>query len=68
MPRRPLAYGSVDQRLRDYVRAAEKMLSQTCRELWCLGMNKDGSPKHPLYVRGDTPLVRYKLPGEETAK
>lgn len=25
----------------------------------CLGMNKDRSPKHPLYVRGDSPLVRF---------
>lgn len=25
--------------------------------MWCLGMNRDGSPKHPLYVKGDTQLV-----------
>lgn len=26
-------------------------------ELMCLGVTKGGSPRHPLYVRGDTPLV-----------
>lgn len=25
----------------------------------CLGVTKAGHPKHPLYVRGDTPLVPY---------
>lgn len=30
------------------------------RPLMCLDMNKDGSPKHPLYVAGDTPLKEWK--------
>lgn len=27
--------------------------------LWCLGTTKAGHPRHPLYVRGDTPLVPF---------
>jgi hypothetical protein len=27
--------------------------------MWCLGTNKEGSPKHPLYVTGAQALVRY---------
>jgi hypothetical protein len=29
------------------------------RELWCLGTTKDGHPRHPLYVAGKQPLVRW---------
>lgn len=29
----------------------------------CLVINKDGSPKHPLYVRGDQPLIPYQMIG-----
>ena len=28
----------------------------------CLGTAKNGSPRHPLYVRGDEPLVRWVAP------
>jgi hypothetical protein len=31
-------------------------------ELFCLGINDGGSPKHPLYLRKDAPLVRWEMP------
>lgn len=27
--------------------------------LWCLGKTKHGAPKHPLYIKGDTPLIEF---------
>lgn len=26
---------------------------------WCLGVTKDGSPRHPLYIKRTQPLVRW---------
>jgi len=29
------------------------------KDMFCLGITKDGQPRHPLYVKGDTVLVPY---------
>lgn len=33
---------------------------QRLRNVLCLGATKAGAPKHPLYVRGDQPLIRWQ--------
>jgi hypothetical protein len=35
------------------------MLAATGVRLMCLGVTKDGSPRHPLYVKADAPLLPY---------
>lgn len=39
-------------------RNVERMLQH--RQLGCLGTNQDGSPMHPLYIKGDTALQVYR--------
>lgn len=45
----------------DKYRVAEvrRILRATRKPLLCLGHNKDRSPRHPLYLRADTPLVPW---------
>lgn len=38
----------------------ETDLREAGEDLYCLGVNKDGTPKHPLYLRKDTPLQRWR--------
>ena len=32
------------------------------KDVYCLGITKDGQPRHPLYVKGDTSLVPFFSP------
>lgn len=55
-----LAWGAhpfARQRAQDVTKMLKNLPAK--KTLLCLGTTKDGSPRHPLYVRGDQPLVEY---------
>ncbi|MGY3690193.1 hypothetical protein ACVIGA_000273 [Bradyrhizobium sp. USDA 3240] len=54
------AWGNLHRNLVHFAVDAEDALLRDGHEMWCLGLNKGGTPKHPLYVRGYTPLIRFK--------
>ena len=55
-----LAYGKLHKRLRERGAEVCRMLTQKGYELHALMLNADGSPRHPLYIRGDA--VPTKIP------
>jgi len=50
--------------------AARRWLPEACRaygmRLLCLGTTQNGSPRHPLYVRGDQPFFGFGLQERHT--
>ena len=54
-----LAYGNLPKLLSPYALQVVMVLRGKGKELWTLGKNRSGSPKHPLYVRGDAPLIKF---------
>jgi len=54
-----LCHGKLNRALAPAGKALVEALRQDGVSLWCFGTNGDGSPKHPLYLRADTPLVPY---------
>jgi hypothetical protein len=55
-----LCHGKLNKALAPAGKAIVEALKADGTELWCFGTNGDGSPKHPLYLRLDTPLVRFE--------
>ncbi|KKK89145.1 hypothetical protein LCGC14_2736060 [marine sediment metagenome] len=54
-----LAYGRLHPRFAGIVDSTLSALEQTGKPLHCLGRNKDGSAKHPLYLAKTTPLQPF---------
>lgn len=54
-----LCHGKLNKALAQSGRDIVAALQADSIDLWCFGTNADGSPKHPLYLRADTPLVRF---------
>lgn len=56
------AWGSIETRYRPRLSWSSRIkavLSQVNQPVWCLGKTQDGSPRHPLYVKGDTELIPF---------
>lgn len=54
-----ICYGNLHPKLQVHADAAVTALREAGHDLWCLGLTeKHKRPRHPLYVKGDTELVR----------
>lgn len=54
-----LAFGVLPLFIRKFALETLEVLRRDGAVLHCLGVTADGSPRHPLYVRSDTPLVEW---------
>jgi hypothetical protein len=52
------AWGSLHKPLRTFAKSVELMLNKHL--VYCLGTTKDGSPRHPLYVRNAAQLSLWR--------
>lgn len=55
-----MCFGKVNRALEGAARETVAALKDAGIPMWCFGTNKDGSPKHPLYLAANTPLVRFQ--------
>jgi hypothetical protein len=50
------AWGKLPRSLQQYAIHVENLLRMAKIPIYCLGTTKEGFPRHPLYVDGDTPF------------
>lgn len=53
-------WGAVDPQIAGYFDQAVKLYRDNGIALHCLGTTKHGAPRHPLYLRADSPLTLWK--------
>lgn len=54
-------HGSYSNRDRSMKTLLNSVGPEMYQRVVCLGMTKDGHPKHPLYIRADQPFVPFSL-------
>lgn len=59
-----MAYGRLHKRFAPVVEEVVAAIAATGKPLRCFGLNKDGSAKHPLYLRKDAALTEFPLPSK----
>jgi hypothetical protein len=62
-----LAFGKLHKRFGPLVGRVLTAMRATGKPLKCFGLNKDGSAKHPLYLRKDSQLIDFPVPDETAA-
>lgn len=61
-PKVIVGWGLVEKRLQWTIPRIKNVLYRASAEMLCLGMNRDGSPRHPLYLPNETALVPWEDP------
>lgn len=54
-----MAFGKLHKRFHGVLEGVLTAIAARGKPLKCLGLNQDGSAKHPLYLRKDTPLMDF---------
>jgi hypothetical protein len=52
------AWGALAKPLRNFATAVDMMLGDY--DIWCMGMTKDGAPRHPLYLKNAALPIPYR--------
>lgn len=55
------SHKSIEKILPSRAATVRGLLAKYHVQLYCLGRNKDGQPKHPLYLASSTEIERYEL-------